>query len=129
VTRHLLDTHSFLWFVLDDPKLSTPARSVIINPANDILISPATYWEMAIKVGRQKLDLRATFDEFMDRGIQGNCFEVLPIEVRHASALTTLPLHHKDPFDRLLIAQASVEQIPIVSSDVSLDAYGINRIW
>ena len=107
--RHLLDTHSFLWFVPDDPKLSAPAKGVIIDPANDIPISPATYWEMAIKVGKRKLDLQVPYDEFMDRGIIGNDFEILPIEVRHASALTSLPFHHKDPFDRLLIAQALVE--------------------
>ena len=127
--RHLLDTHSFLWFVLDDPNLSALAKSIIIDPANDILISPATYWEMAIKVGKQKLDLKATYDEFMNRGITGNDFEILPIEVRHAATLTALPFHHKDPFDRMLVAQAKVEQIPIVSIDSALDAYGITRVW
>jgi PIN domain nuclease of toxin-antitoxin system len=127
--RSLLDTHTFLWFVLDDPQLSGPAKSVIIDPANDILISPATYWEIAIKVSKQKLDLQATYDDFMTRGIAGNDFEILPVEVRHTAALTGLPFHHKDPFDRLLISQAMVEQIPIVSVDEAFDAYGITRIW
>jgi len=75
-----------------------------------------------------KLDLRAPYDDFMQRGIVGNDFEILPIEPRHTSVLTNLPLHHRDPFDRLLVAQAMVE-MPIVSGDVILDAYPIRRLW
>ena len=127
--RLLLDSHSFIWFVLDQPQLSDIAREAVIEPANDILISPATYWEIAIKVSKQKLDLQASYDDFMNRGIFGNRFEILPILVRHALVLTTMPFHHKDPFDRLLISQAKVEQIPIVSNDEIFDAYGITRIW
>jgi PIN domain nuclease of toxin-antitoxin system len=127
--RHLLDTHAFLWFVLNDPQLSPTALSLINDPANDILVSPATYWEMAIKVGLGKLDLHASYDDFMHRGIVGNDFEILPIEPRHTSVLTTLPLHHRDPFDRLLVAQALVEAISIISSDAQLDAYGVKRLW
>jgi PIN domain nuclease of toxin-antitoxin system len=127
--RLLLDTHTFLWFVLNDSQLSRPAENAIADPANDILISPATYWEMALKVGKQKLDLHGTYDDFMNRGIGGNDFEILPIEPRHTSVLTTLPFHHKDPFDRLLICQAMIEQVPIVSIDAAFDAYGVTRIW
>jgi PIN domain nuclease of toxin-antitoxin system len=115
--------------VLNDSQLSRPAENAIADPANDILISPATYWEMAIKVGKKKLDLQGTYDDFMHRGIGGNDFEILTIEPRHTSVLTTLPFHHKDPFDRLLIFQAMVEQVPIVSIDVAFDAYGVTRIW
>lgn len=127
--RVLLDTHAFLWFVLNDPQLRASAKALIEVPTNDILISPASYWEIAIKVGRKKLDLFASYDDFMRRGIVGNDFEILPIEPRHASLLTTLTLHHKDPFDRLLVAQALVEGIPLVSCDPALDVYGIQRLW
>ena len=127
--RLLLDTHSFLWFVLNDPQLSTAAQRFINDPGNDILISPASYWEMAIKVGLRKLDLHAPYDDFRLRGIDGNDFEILPIEPRHASILTTLPLHHRDPFDRILIAQAMVEAVPIVGMDSAFDSYGIQRLW
>lgn len=127
--RVLLDTHSFLWFVLSDPQLSNPAQALIRDPANDILISPATYWEIAIKVGLKKLNLHATYDDFIRQGIEGNDFEILPIEPKHTTVLTTLPLHHRDPFDRLLIAQAMIEAIPIVSVDVALDPYPVQRLW
>jgi PIN domain nuclease of toxin-antitoxin system len=127
--RLLLDAHTFLWFVLNDPQLSGTAQSLINDPANDILISPASYWEIAIKVRLRKLDLHAAYDDFMQRGIVGNDFEILAIEPRHTSVLTTLPLHHKDPFDRLLIAQAMVEAIPIVSVDAAFDPYPVTRLW
>ena len=89
--RLLLDTHTFLWFVLNDRQLSRPADALITDPANEVFVSPATYWEVAIKVGQKKLDLFAPYDDFMKRGITGNDFEVLPIETRHTSLLTTLP--------------------------------------
>jgi PIN domain nuclease of toxin-antitoxin system len=117
----LLDTHTFLWFVLDDAQLSTFARSLIEDPSNDVFLSPASYWEIAIKVGLGKLDLRSSYDDFMQRGIAGNDFAILPIEPRHTSLLATLPLHHRDPFDRLLVAQAKVENFAIVSADEALD--------
>lgn len=125
----LLDTHTFLWFVLDDAQLSAPARALIEDPATDVLVSPASYWEIAIKVRLGKLDLQSSYDDFMNRGIAGNDFEVLPIEPKHTSLLTTMPFHHRDPFDRLLVAQATVERIPIVSNDGALDAYGVQRRW
>jgi PIN domain nuclease of toxin-antitoxin system len=127
--RLLLDTHAFLWYVLNDPQLSSVAQGLINDPANDILIRPASYWEIAIKVRLGKLNLHASYDDFMHRGIVGNGFGILPIEVRHTSVLTTLPLHHRDPFDRLLVAQALAEGIPIVSGDGQLDAYGVRRLW
>lgn len=127
--RALLDTHAFLWFVLDDPQLSATAKSLMEDPDNDLLVSPASYWEIAIKVGLGKLDLRSTYDDFIERGIVGNDFSILPIEPKHTSLLTTLPLHHKDPFDRLLAAQALVENLAVVSADKALDAYGAQRLW
>jgi len=125
----LLDTHTFLRFVLDDAQLSTPARTLIEDPANDVVVSPASYWEIAIKVRLGKLDLRASYDDFMHRGIAGNDFGIVPIQPRHTSLLTTLPLHHGDPFNRLLVAQATIENFAIVSADEALDAYGVRRLW
>jgi PIN domain nuclease of toxin-antitoxin system len=127
--RLLLDTHTFLWFVLNEPQLSGTAQSLIGDPANDVLISPASYWEIAIKAGLRKLDLHAPYDDFMQRGIIGNDFEILPIEPRHTSVLTTIPYHHRDPFDRLLVAQAMVEGMPLVSADARLDPYPVTRLW
>ena len=125
----LLDTHTFLWFVLDDPQLSLPAKTLVEDPANDVFVSPASFWEVAIKVRLGKLDLHGPYDDFMHRGIVGNEFAILPIEPRHTSLLTTLPFHHRDPFDRLLVSQAKVENMPIVSADEVLDAYGVQRQW
>ena len=127
--RVLLDTHTFLWFVLNDPLLSNGAKTLIEDPASDVLVSPASYWEIAIKLRLNKLDLRSSYDDFMHRGIVGNDFEILPIEPRHSSLLTSLPLHHKDPFDRLLVAQSLVEGTPLVSVDAQLDLYGVKRLW
>lgn len=109
--RLLLDTHTFLWFLLDDEQLSETARNLIIDPKNDIEISPATYWEIAIKISLNKYSLPEPFEQFMNREIVANQFRILNIEPRHATPLTMLPFHHRDPFDRLLIAQAMVEQI------------------
>ena len=127
--RCLLDTHAFLWFLLDDPKLSVAAGNFIADPGNDIEISPATYWEVAIKVSLGKYALPESFEVFMEREIAAHDFRILHIAPKHAAALTTMPFHHRDPFDRLLIAQAVVEQIPIVSGDAAFDAYPITRLW
>jgi PIN domain nuclease of toxin-antitoxin system len=127
--RLLLDTHAFLWFVTDDPLLSAAAHAHVADPMNEILISPASYWEVAIKVSIGKYPMNVPLDRFFTEGIDGNDFSILPVEIRHATVLSALPMHHKDPFDRMIIAQAMVERIPIVSIDAALDAYGIIRIW
>ena len=127
--RVLLDTHTFLWFLLEDPQLSTTASDVIIDPTNDIEVSPATYWEIAIKIRLGKYALPEPYDIFIEREITTNDFHILPIEPKHTAVLTTLPLHHRDPFDRLLIAQALVEAIPILSVDTAFDAYPVTRLW
>jgi PIN domain nuclease of toxin-antitoxin system len=127
--RLLIDTHTFLWFVTSDPLLSAAALALLVDPSNEILISPASYWEVAIKVSIGKYPLTVPFDQFFTQGIDGNDISVLPLEVRHAAVLSSLPMHHKDPFDRMIVAQAMVEQVPIVSIDEALDAYGITRIW
>lgn len=127
--RLLLDTHTFLWFALGDAQLSPSAKSMILDPANDKLVSPATYWEIAIKISIGKYALHEPYEKFMQRGIFANGFKVLPIKPKHTAALTTLPFHHRDPFDRLLVAQAMVEAVPIVSADSALAAYPVTRLW
>jgi PIN domain nuclease of toxin-antitoxin system len=127
--RLLLDTHSFLWFLLDDPKLSETAKGSIADPDNDIEISPASYWEIAIKISLNKYSLPEPYEQFMERELATNQFRILPIEPKHTATLTTLPFHHRDPFDRLIIAQAMVEQIPVISGDEAFAAYPVIRIW
>lgn len=127
--RALLDTHAFLWYVLDDPRLSAAAAAAIGDERTTVLISPASFWEIAIKVSLGKYTLTVPFEQFWSRGIADNSFEILPIEVRHAAALTNLPFHHRDPFDRLLVAQALSEQIALISADPVLDAYDVTRHW
>jgi PIN domain nuclease of toxin-antitoxin system len=127
--RLLLDTHAFLWFVLGDPQLSQTALDQIVDSSQAKLISPASYWEIAIKISLGKYTLHEPYERFMQRGIFGNGFNILPIEPAHTAVLTTLPFHHRDPFDRLLVAQAAAEHIPVLSADAVFDAYGIVRVW
>ncbi len=125
----LLDTHALLWFLRDDPKLAASAKALIQDPTNTILVSVATCWEIAIKTGVGKMNLGEPCRMFLERELPQNRLDLLPISLEHATEVEGLPLHHKDPFDRLLIAQAIVEDIPIVSVDVAFDAYPIRRIW
>jgi PIN domain nuclease of toxin-antitoxin system len=127
----LLDTHTLLWYALGDPQLSATAQTLILDPTNEILISPASYWEIAIKVSIGKLTLHQPYQDFMDVCLKRYGFVVLPIEPSHTACVAALPYPpgHKDPFDRLLVAQATVEAIPIVSADVALGAYGVRRLW
>jgi len=125
----LLDTHTVLWFWWDDPQLSVTARTQICDPANRKLVSPATAWEVAIKVSLKKLDIGGPYRGFFPQHMLRNNFEWLAISDDHLAALVDLPFHHKDPFDRLLIAQALTEGIPIVSADAQFDAYGVTRVW
>jgi PIN domain nuclease of toxin-antitoxin system len=127
--RVLLDTHTFLWFVLGEPQLTANAKALIEEPGNEKLVSPASYWELAIKISLGKYTLSQPYKEFMERGIVANGFIVLPVELKHTAVLTTLPFHHRDPFDRLIIAQAMAEGIAIVSGDTAFDAYPVTRLW
>ncbi len=125
----LLDTHAFLWFITNDPRLSSQAQSLIQSPANRRLLSMASLWEMAIKVSLGKLTLAQTFDQFIPRQLQLNQIEVLAIELPHLAAVVAMPFHHRDPFDRLMAAQCQIEGLPIVSADPIFDAYSIRRVW
>ena len=125
----LLDTHSFLWFWWDDAQLSETAKQAVCDPTQRKLISTASCWEIAINVSRKKLDLGAPYRGFIHQHMVRNNFELLQITDEHLAWLVDLPFHHKDPFDRLLVAQTLYEQIPIVSVDPQFDAYGVTRIW
>jgi len=125
----LLDTHSFLWFVANDSRLSLDARSAIESPANRKWFSVASCWEISIKSGLGKLQLSDTVGVFLPQEIAANRFSLLPIELRHVSFVSGMPLHHRDPFDRLLIAQSEIETLTIVGCDTAFDAYGVSRIW
>src|SRR3954471_9191519 len=127
--RLLLDTHAFLWFILSDARLSAKAGNLIADSGNSVAVSPASYWEIAIKISLGKYILASPFQAFMEQQIASNRFEVLHVLVSHAAAVASLPWHHRDPFDRLLVAQALTEQIPIVSADAALDACPITRLW
>lgn len=125
----LLDTHAFLWMSLDDPQLSRQAHDLIADTYNELLLSPASYWELAIKVSLGKYQLAEPLDEFVNREVQKNGVTILPIQPAHAAQVAGLPFHHRDPFDRLLIAQAKVEQVALVSKDTVFDDYGVQRRW
>jgi PIN domain nuclease of toxin-antitoxin system len=125
----LLDTHAWLWFYLGDVRLSDKARLLIEDAANTKLVSPASYWELAIKVSLGKYQLSESYDELVQHSVVDNGFTILPIEPRHTSVLVSMPFHHKDPFDRLLTAQALSENISIISADAIFDPYGVQRVW
>ena len=127
--RLLLDTHAMYWYIEGDPKLSSTAQTLIQDASNEILISPASYWEIAIKVSIGKWTLNRPYEEFVDLGLKRYGFQVLSILPIHTAKLIGLAFHHKDPFDRLLVAQALAEGIPIVSADLQLDPYGVQRLW
>ena len=127
--RVLLDTHAFLWAAADAPELGRRARKRYLDPETDLLLSVASVWEMAIKTGLGKLRLTVPLDELVERGIEGQGIALLPIALEHALAVRALPFHHRDPFDRLLAAQALAEGVPILSADCVFERYGVERIW
>jgi PIN domain nuclease of toxin-antitoxin system len=125
----LLDTHAFLWFVADDPQLHAKSRTAIEDASNRKFVSLATCWEIAIKAGLKKLDLGEPASTFLPRELAANGFALLPIELSHVARVEDLPPYHKDPFDRLLVAQAMVERLTLISFDAVFDQYGIDRLW
>jgi PIN domain nuclease of toxin-antitoxin system len=125
----LLDTNAFLWHGLNDPRLSTKARDLITDPDNPLFLSIASVWELAIKDSRDKLNLQLPLATFVARETILKSITILDIKVPHAILVGRLPFHHSDPFDRMLVAQALLARLPLVSSDAELDAYGVIRIW
>jgi PIN domain nuclease of toxin-antitoxin system len=125
----LLDTHAFLWFCQDDPSLSVAAKSLIEDPANRKVLSVASCWEIAIKASVGKLRLGEPSATYISNALALTGIELLLMSLVHVTSVETLPYHHRDPFDRLLVAQSLAEGFPIVSCDSLLDAYGITRYW
>jgi len=127
--KYLLDTHTLLWIVTNDPRLSKKAKNAYLNSENLICFSIASLWEMAIKISLKKLSIEEPLSEFIQNQIKANDIKFLNIEVPHILALENLAYHHRDPFDRLIIAQSIHEDITILSSDKIFDLYPIKRFW
>ena len=125
----LADTHTFLWFVTDAPQLSAKAKMILEAQDTDRFFSIASVWEIAIKTSLGKLTLRKPLEEFLPEQLAANRFTLLNIAAEHAFRIVRLPSHHRDPFDRMLVAQCLAENLPLVSSDDALDAYGIKQLW
>ena len=129
IVRLLLDTHAFLWFAAGDARLSSRARRRIEDPGNDKFLSVASVWEIAIKTSLGKLTLSVSLEALVDDGAVDNGIALLDVRREHAVAVGHLPFHHRDPFDRLLICQAMVEGMAVVSKDAGFNAYPVQRIW
>ena len=127
--RILLDTHVLIWLVEGDKNLSTVARSAIEDEDNSLYLSIASLWEITIKLSLGKLDLQLSVDEMVESFLIPGGIEILQIETSHLSILRDLPLHHRDPFDRLIIAQAQAEKMTLISADGVFDLYGVDLQW
>lgn len=127
--RLLLDTHTFIWWMTNDLALPASAREIIGREDNDIFLSAATAWEMAIKHKIGKLPIVAGFIADVPGAIEAEGFVELPVSVVHGQLAGALDGHHKDPFDRMLIAQALCEDLTLVSNETRFDAYGVTRLW
>jgi PIN domain nuclease of toxin-antitoxin system len=127
--RILLDTHIFLWWITDNPTLSKRARECIGNSQNEIYLSAASCWEMAIKAGLGRLKLPENMEKFISEQLTVNRFLGLPIQLEHAITVRDLPSLHKDPFDRILAVQAKIENLTLVTNDSNLARYDIQIIW
>ena len=127
--RYLLDTHTLLWFISQDKKLSDKARQLILDSSSEIFLSIASLWEIAIKINIGKLTLDEPFEQLFPRELHFHKIRILDITVDNLVRLTTLPSHHRDPFDPLIIAQALDEEISVIGVDTRFDGYGVNRKW
>lgn len=126
--RYLIDTQILIWSLGDIQKLSPSAISILRREENDIFISIASLWEIAIKISVEKIKLPVPFEDFIEETLSNN-FEILGIELVHLLTLTSLPFYHRDPFDRVIISQAISEKIAIVSSDEKFSFYNVEKIW
>jgi PIN domain nuclease of toxin-antitoxin system len=125
----LLDTHAFIWLDSNPSRLSERVRSLLQDPNNTLLLSVVSIWEMQIKIQIEKLQISLSLAELVESQRQANMIEILPISLPHVLALDHLPLHHKDPFDRLMVAQANIESATLVSQDETLSRYSVQLIW
>lgn len=127
--RVLLDTNSFLWFISGSDRLSIDAKNFIADMQNQLVLSAASLWEIAIKISLGKLDLLQPYGQLISQQLEENDIAVLPLEIGHLNKVIDLPFHHRDPFDRLIIAQALAEEIPVISSDAVFSQYAVKLIW
>lgn len=127
--RILLDTHAFLWWVSDDPQLSTTAKTVISDPSNTVFLSVVSAWEIIIKQGTGKLTLPEPVEVYISDRIVSNQFVALSVELPHILRVASLPVLHRDPFDRLLIAQSQSDNLLMISADHLIRQYPITVIW
>jgi PIN domain nuclease of toxin-antitoxin system len=127
--RALLDTHAFLWWITDDDRLSTTARDAIADGGNEVLFSVVSAWEIATKAALGRLTIEGAIREFLPQQIEANAFQVLPIHLRHALRLVDLPEVHRDPFDRMLVAQALEEDLAVITGDRQVAAYPVRVVW
>lgn len=127
--RALLDTHAFLWWVNDDNRLSDRAREIIADPRNTLLFSAASGWEIAIKARLGKLRVAKNLERFITDQLRKNAIDILPVQLSHALHVHALPDHHRDPFDRLLVAQCHLEKLPLITGDPQLTAYSVETLW
>lgn len=127
--RLMLDTHTFLWFIEGNLNLSDTAKNLIEDQRNQKFLSVASLWEMSIKVSIGKLQLKMAFTELVKQQVYGNAIELLTIKPEHLDELAKLPFHHRDPFDRLIIAQSLVESLPIITKDTVFKSYPVQILW
>jgi PIN domain nuclease of toxin-antitoxin system len=127
--RALLDTHAFLWWISDDRRLSDRAREVIGEGHNELYFSAASGWEISIKAGLGRLETPEELEPFIADQLSRNAFQVLPIYLRHALHVSILPDHHRDPFDRILVSQAILEEVPLLSADPKISHYPVEVVW
>jgi len=125
----LLDTHAFLWWITDSPRLSARAREVIQDSNNELFFSAASGWEIAIKAQLGRLQLPDNLEQFILEQLSLNAILVLPIQLHHALRVYTLPQYHRDPFDRVLVAQSQIENLPILTADAQITPYAVETIW
>ena len=125
----LLDTHAFLWLITDEDRLSENARQTFLNTENSLFFSAASLWEICIKKSLGKISLKDEWFRTIQAEMETNTIQWLPLEMAHCAEVTDLPFHHRDPFDRMLIAQAIVEEMKLLSRDSRLSDYAIELIW
>jgi PIN domain nuclease of toxin-antitoxin system len=127
--RLLLDTHAFIWMFDNPERLSPKAHALLADGNNDLILSVASVWEMQIKIQLGKLRFKAPLGELVESQRQTNGVQVLPVALEHVLALDALPAQHKDPFDRILVAQANVEGAALVSRDPAFSSYPVKLVW
>lgn len=127
--KYLLDTHAFLWIIEDNSILTKKVKQIYLDNTNEIYLSVASIWEMAIKISLNKLSIQGKLAKFIDKHAIENNIRLLSIQPHHVFPIENLPFHHRDPFDRLLLSQCLQEKMYLLSKDTEFDQYGVKRIW